>query len=943
MVWPITAKTLLEPANRMSNQRLGQSRHHGSSGLGAIIPAIVALPAGTRLGPYEILAPLGAGGMGEVYRARDARLGRDIALKTLSESFIKDPEHIARFEREAQVLASFNHPNIAAIYGVEESNSGFALAMELVEGPTLAEVIAASPLGIQDALGVAHDVAEALEAAHARGVIHRDLKPANIKLTSDGKVKVLDFGLAKASATETLAHPLADSPTLPIGNTREGIIAGTAAYMSPEQARGKPLDKRSDIWSFGCVLYEALTARKAFPGETTTDILAAVIEREPDWICLPQNTPAAICTLLRRCLQKDSKQRLHDIADARIEIEEALRPSIKPTPPPFRGPIAGRLWPLAGLLLSAVVLTAIVTWIASRITSSRNVSLLRVTAVARLTHDPDFSESPTWSPDGRMLAFSSNRSGNYEIYVRRIEGGQEVNVTNDPGQDLQPDFSPDGNWIAFVSTRSSRTGMIRVGGGAGASTEYRILGGDIWVVPALGGQAHLLARDGNVPAWHPSANKVIYVGGLEDHRALMEVSTDGGAPRTLLPGSSSNWEITRIRYSPSGRWITFETSEREIFLLPATGSSPRKLLNGASHAWDPSGQRIYYCIREPSGGTRLRSMGIDENTGQLKGEPQTVGLLTGMLKDLAVSHDGSHLAASEMEGSLNLTRLPLNISGDAPAGPEELLSSGQVYDHMPSVSPDGRNIAYISNRLGDDELWIHHISTKHSDRLDLPGREFGGAESPHWFPDGRRLVILRTSSDRKTSVWTVAADGSHAERLPIPSFVSTGEGFPVAPDGRTVVYSALTEANFQVFGFDSVTGKTHQLTSTPGDKYSGSFSPDGRWMVYSSNASGPVQLWKIGVTGGKPEQLTRGDDRIRHPFYSPDGRWLYYQPNHQNIYRMLARGDGSIQQITHFPEAGLFIEEPTISPDGHYLVYCRSNGGSSLWLLTVTRDRLEHE
>jgi serine/threonine protein kinase len=903
----------------------------------------MALTSGTKLGRYEVIAPLGKGGMGEVYRARDRRLERDIALKILPESFIKDPEHIARFEREAQVLASFNHPNIAGIYGVEESNSGFALAMELVEGPTLAEIIAASPLEIEEALRVAHDVAEALEAAHERGIIHRDLKPANIRLTSDGKVKVLDFGLAKALATETLLHPLADSPTLPIGSTREGIILGTAAYMSPEQARGKPLDKRSDIWSFGCVLYEALTARKAFPGETTTDILAAVIDREPDWTCLPQNTPTNIYALLRRCLQKDSKQRLHDIADARIEIEEALRPPIKPTSPALRVPIAGQIWPLAGQLLSAVVLTAIITWIVSRITSSSSVNFPRVTAVGRLTHDPDFSESPTWSPDGKMVAFSSNRSGNYEIYVRRIEGGQEVNVTNDPGQDLQPDFSPDGNWIAFVSTRSSRTGMIRVGGGAGASTEYRILGGDIWVVPALGGQARLLARDGNVPAWHPSANKIIYVSGLEDHRALMEVSADGTAPRALLPDSSSNWEITRVRYSPSGRWITFETSERQIFLLSASGGSPRELLNGASHVWDPSGQRIYYCIREPSGGTRLRSIGIDENTGQLRGEPHTAGLLTGMLKDLAMSHDGSHLAASEMEGSLNLTRLPLNAGGDAPAGPEELLSRGQVYEHMPSVSPNGRSIAYISNRLGDDELWINHILTKHSDRLELPGHEFIGVASPHWFPDGRRLAVLRTSPDRKTSIWSVAADGSNAERLPISSFVSTGEGFPVAPDGRTVVYSALTGGNFQLFAFDNVTGRRHQLTSTPGDKYSGSWSPDGRWLVYSSNASGPVQLWKIDAAGGKPEQLTRGDDRIRHPFYSPDGRWLYYQPNHQNIYRMPAGGGGSIQQVTHFPEAGLFIEEPTISPDGRYLVYCRSNGGSSLWLMTVARGSSEHE
>ncbi len=592
--------------------------------------------------------------------------------------------------------------------------------------------------------------------------------------------------------------------------------------------------------------------------------------------------------------------------------------------------------------MAAALLVAVVTWSALRIAGGADANLLHLTSVARLTHDPEFSESPAWSPDGKMLAFSSNRSGNYEIYVRRVEGGQEVNVTNDPAQDIQPNFSPDGNWISFVSTRSSRTGMVKISA-TGARAGFRAFGGDVWIVPALGGQARLLARDGNFPAWHPSGTKVVYVSGREDHRALMEIAAEGGTPRAVLPSESSNWEIQGVRYSPSGHWITFETAERQIFLLPASGGSPRELLSGVSHVWDPSSQRIYYCTGELSAaGTRLRSVEIGDGTGELKGKPKTVGLLTGILKDLAISRDGRHLAASELDGSLNLTRLPLTLNGDGPAGPEEVLSRGQVFDHQPSVSPDGHSIAYMSNRLGHDELWILHLESRRVDRLELPGHDLG-VNGPHWFPDGQRLTIIRNLLEGKESLWIASADGSRAEELLAPSSsLLPGEGFPVSPDGRTVAYSARSGSDSQLFGFDLVTRQSHQLTSTPGDKYAVSWSPDGRWLVYSSNSSGTVQLWKIGASGGRPEQMTRGDDRIRHVFYSPNGRWLYYQPNHQNIYRMPARG-GPAQQVTHFPESGLFIEEPTISPDGRFLVYCRSNGGSSLWLLTVGTGRSEQE
>ena len=327
----------------------------------------MSLSPGTRLGPYELEAPIGAGGMGEVYRARDTKLGRLVAIKILPHLFTSDPDRLARFEREARMLASLNHPHIGAIYGVEESAGVRALVLELVEGPTLADRPAKGPIPLAESLAIVRQIADALEAAHQRGIVHRDLKPANIKITPNGIVKVLDFGLAKAAASDGTARDLSQSSTVTVGITREGVILGTAAYMSPEQARGLAVDKRTDIWAFGCVLFEMLTGRAAFAGETLTDTLAAILERKPSWTALPHSTPAGMRRLLQRCLEKDPKRRLHDIADVRIEIDDALiapadEASARAAAPARRfAPVA-----IAALAGGAVIAAALGAWVMMR-------------------------------------------------------------------------------------------------------------------------------------------------------------------------------------------------------------------------------------------------------------------------------------------------------------------------------------------------------------------------------------------------------------------------------------------------------------------------------------------------------------------------------------------------------------------------------------------------
>ncbi|MGA3319141.1 MAG: protein kinase [Candidatus Korobacteraceae bacterium] len=378
----------------------------------------MALTSGTKLGPYEIVAPLGAGGMGEVYRARDTKLGRDVALKLLPPLFTADADRVARFEREARLLASLNHPHIGAIYGFEDGGTVPALVLELVEGDTLDDRLGRGPLPLSEALTVAQQIADALDAAHRAGIIHRDLKPSNIKITPDGVVKVLDFGLAKDLGVEESGPDMSKSLTMTGGETIVGVILGTAAYMSPEQARGQPVDKRTDIWAFGCVLFEMLTGSSAFGRQTVTDTVVAVVGAEPEWKSLPADTPGSVRRLLTRCLQKDARRRLHDIADARIEIEETMATPAEPAPAPTR-----RRWSrVAFSALLLAVATAIVFLWAARDRFGRRAAEPSPanTRITRLTDLPGLAESPAISPEGRSVAFTAEVAGQAQKAVDLI-------------------------------------------------------------------------------------------------------------------------------------------------------------------------------------------------------------------------------------------------------------------------------------------------------------------------------------------------------------------------------------------------------------------------------------------------------------------------------------------------------------------------------------------
>src|SRR5262245_5895109 len=464
------------------------------------IVAAGTLHPGARIGPYVIDGLLGRGGMGEVYRATDTNLKRQVAIKVLPAAVSSDPDRLARFQREAEVLAALNHPNVAHIHGLEKADGTIALVMELVEGPTLADRIAQGAIRLDETLPIAKQIAEALEAAHEQGIIHRDLKPSNIKVRDDGTVKVLDFGLAKAM--DPMASSNIDpamSPTISVHATQAGISLGTAAYMSPEQARGKVVDKRTDIWAFGCVLFEMLTGCRTFGGETTSDTIAAILEREPAWRALPSTVPVHVRRLMERCLNKDPKRRLRDIGDARAMLDEAPVAGPWKQESTFRDSVARAGWIIAASVL-AVGAAFGVTAIRSRLAAGPTV-----TRVVRLVSGPAFEHSPAISPDGKWVAYLSDARGATDVWVKVIPGGDPINLTAATNLDVAPQvdsgglsISPDGTLIAFnASLRGAPSGNAAIG---------------TWAIPApLGGTPRRVLEVGRGARWSPDGSRLSFI------------------------------------------------------------------------------------------------------------------------------------------------------------------------------------------------------------------------------------------------------------------------------------------------------------------------------------------------------------------------------------------------------------------------------------------------
>ena len=855
---------------------------------------------GRRFSEYEVTGHIGAGGMGEVYRARDVRLGRDVAVKVLPAPMAHDSGRIARFKREAQILATLNHPHIAAIYALEESEDIVALVLELVDGPTLADRIHHGRLAIDDALTIARQIAAALEAAHAKGIIHRDLKPANIKAPDRGPVKVLDFGLAKAIDGGSVRDR---SQLTTSDRTEEGMIVGTVAYMSPEQARGLAVDTRTDIWAFGCVMYEMITGRKAFAGETATDCLAAIVGQDPDWSALSPRAPANVISLIKRCLEKDARHRLADIGDARRQLENApdsVTALVDPSAvEESRKPAISRVKyaaALAGLLVVGVLAIVAVDEMTGK--PHREDIGLASDEFIPATHASELA----LSGDGTLIAYAAskrmarmpNMSAGFEgamteqVYVRPMGQGAARPLGGALGRG--PFFSPDGQWVGFWHAPTGTLRKVAVTGGAPVKVCNAVSG----IAGATWGP-----DDTIVFAWFD----------------LFRVPASGGSPTLLLKVDEERGErfFRHPSFLPSGKAILFTVGmaesdsydDADIGVLSLETGKKRILVQGGTSArYSPSGHVIY-----ARAGT-LFAVPFDPQKLEVTGQPFPVAndvfmsANTGMAA-FSISQTG-HLvyAVGPQERG---TRVPVWV--DTHGRKSALAVKPRSYLH-PRLSHDGGQMAI------EVEGASHDIFTYDFARGGEPTKmSFDGASHwPSWTPDGQRLTFRSWKTGTMTMWWMPASRSSPPELLTRIGSMQSPESW--SPDSKTLAFTQMDDpqSGSDIYTL-SVDGdeKPRALVRTKFSEGSPKFSPNGAWLAYSTNESGQPEVWAMAYPAG--ERLPISTNGGTDPVWRQDGRQLYYRV-----------GDSMMAvDVSYGPS--LKASKPRVLWTGHYLAGAGSSCG----------------
>ena len=905
----------------------------------ALIADVPQDMTGHAIGAYHLDALLGAGGMGEVYRSRDARLGRDVAIKVLPRAFTSHPDRLARLEREARMLAALNHPNICAIYGFEQADGIRFLVLELVEGETLAFRIAqgrarsaGAGLPLPEAVTIARQIADALEIAHDKGIVHRDLKPANVKITPEGIVKVLDFGLAKAVMADGSSADITQAPTAPEGEPRRGAVIGTPAYMSPEQARGLPVDKRTDIWAFGCVLYEMLTGRVAFAGDTTSDSIAKVLEREPDWSALPSATPASVRRLLLRCLTKDPKKRLRDIGDVRIEIDamdEVLPGAAATAVPTARGRSSAAALPWVALVMVA---GAFLTWEALRPEMTEPNPLAGAT-FSRVTTWAGGEEQAEISPDGRWVAFVGDRLGQFDVWVSQLGTGEFQNLT----EDFDPMATP-GNLLRSLgfNGEGSEIWFSPSGNPAGEKVLMALTGGS---------PRPFLERGKSTPSWSADNAQLAFIGAttagdplfLADRTGAdaqpVVTSRDQGPEAFFKEGTHTHNPV----WSPDGQWIYFvhgtgPSGRMDVWRMKPSGEGREQLTHQQPDVnfLAPLDLRtvLYVARAEDWSGPWLWALDVESRVTRRV----TVGLE--QYVSVSASRNGRRVVATVANPTASLWRVPLRaeLVEEQDAGPYPVPAERALAPRF-----NGSSLFYLSlsTRGTGDGLWRVQNGKKFEVRK---GADTVMTEPAAVSPDGSRVaVVVRQEGKRRIAV--MSADGTNSRTLAASIEIQGVVGQSAAdwsPDGTRIVTGGRDAQGPGLFMIPVDGGTPERLVKA--DAFNPVWSPKGDLIVYAAGfggAGGQNLLRGVrpdGTAVPMPEVAVRNGGAHR---FLPSGLGLVYLPRVETKdFWLLDLATSKVRQLTHLSDRG-YLTTFDITPDGQYLVFDRSRQNSDVVLIDV--------
>jgi eukaryotic-like serine/threonine-protein kinase len=891
----------------------------------------LAILRGTRFGPYEVLDWIGSGGMGEVYRARDTRLGREVAIKVLPEEAAGDAGRLRRFEREARSAAALNHPNIATVYEVGDHEGTRFIAMELVEGQTLKDRLEAARLSMKELLDFASQIARGLAKAHESGIVHRDLKPGNLMVTSDGLVKILDFGLARRTP---------HASDVGSGLTREGMVLGTVQYMSPEQAAARPHDHRSDQFSFGAILYEMATGRRAFERDTTPQTLAAIIEDEPEPLrTLNAEVPAGLSSIVERCLAKDPDRRFASTAELVRELALVSAPAI---PAPLGRPT--RRLAAIGLALVAVIAAFAVSRFTSRPAAPQRLG--KPLEAVPFTTYPGHEAEPTFSPDGAQVAFTwdGESQDNHDIYVKAIGAEQPLRLTSDPGRDGSPAWSPDGTRIAFLRDKP------------GGGSEMRL-------IPPTGGPERRLGEVQGLAhqglSWSPDGRSLAVVDRSSpgERVGIFVLDIVSGVKKRLIP--SSTFSDILPAFSPDGRTLAFNRTLLPrgpfVHVVPVAGGEPRELAPTSFPrgrlAWMPGGEEILFAAvplardggqRTPSSygraGASLWRVPADGGEARLLAGSENAG-------DVALSADGHRLVYSQGTIDWDIWRLDLR-RGPATEEAQTRFAPSTKIDANPQISPDGERVAFTSIRSGQPEIWVVDGQGRHPLRLtSFEGK--GSVGAPRWSPDGKTIAFdADPSPENNVDIYVISASGGPPRR------VTTSPDIDATPswskDGRFIYFGSHRNSSSQVWKVPSSgeeAGRARQVTR--GGGFAAIESPDGRHVYFTKKMSGTLDLqnalWRIPVEGGDEEVVVEGF-RSSHGSWDLTAEGLYFvdqEPSSSGT-SWVVRFQGfdrrhatEVARLRHPP----FLAGPAISvsSDGRWMLSTQSQAESDLMLVETFR------